>query len=679
MSEANNYKSHRRPAAERERGGDTRGGKNMTMKKKILILCCALLCVTAVFAVMPTSKASEQGRTFVATSTDADGTRLLKEGKNIIIGGSDEQNMTLYSFVMPYDGHIIFSTDIKSCVMYEIVDGEKVYIEDIGFMCEEIVLHKGIRYYMGFYGKGYNNEYTWMTKVTFVPVVTDLKVTPISTVMTQIRNDCQNVKYKADITYSDGTTESKTEGMWTWKSDRGSYISASYEAGGKKYDSSEKLPVGKVKVILSADSGVHADFYITVRGLSDIAKGVLRQGTNILSYGNTSQADALFKFVPDKTAKYMIGPSDDVDVYMAYVSDGIEKMTGVSWDGADDSGYNFKLVAGRTYYISFRNKKFVNHRKICVAIDDKNNWEKSGHDFIWKIYRAGFNKDGVMKHVCSVCGRDIGSKDIIAAGEIKLGKVDYVYNGMPCKPKVTLYNVNKKVISSNSYSVSYEYNNQAGWAVAKVTLKGKYYKGLGKEYFYITPKRPEITALKNLKNGVLITWKKVPGASQYCITDENDKSVVVNASKGTSLVLKVNSPYFGEDKKYTVTAYGNSKYGSMESKPSAKKGIFYITPVKLTRVTNTAAGRLTWRGKCTEGVNGAQLQYSTSKDMSNAKFVNVSCTSDFYDVYGTTPKLFARGKTYYVRLRASYTKKTGKTKQVTYGDWGNVIKVYIRK
>lgn len=653
--------------------------KIMVKGRKMLIICCGLLCVIAVFVGISTSEATEQGHTYVATSTDADGTRQLKEGKNIIIGGCDEANMNLYSFVMPYDGHIEFSTDIKKYVMYEIVDGEKKYIEDIEFLRNETLLHKGTRYFIGFYGKGYNDEYAWMTKVSYIPAIIDLKVTPISTVMTQIRNDYQSIKYKAIITYSDGTTESKNEIMWVWKTDRDNYISVSYEANGKKYTDSKKLPVGRVKVILTADSGVHCDFYITVQGLSNIAKGVLRQGTNILSYGNTSQDKALFKFSPNKTAKYMIGPSDEVNVYMLYVKDGIEQMERVTRNGVDESGYYYKLMAEKTYYINIKNKKFVNSRKICVAVNDKNNWKESGHDFVWKTYKAGFYKEGTLIHECSVCGRQIGSKKIEAVGDMKLSTVDYVYNGKACKPKVTLYNLKKKVISADNYSVSYLYNNQAGWAAAKVTLKGKYYKGSKIEYFYISPQQPKIKSLRNLKNGVQIVWDKVPGASQYCITDENGKNVLVNANDGTSKVLKVETPYFGIDKEYSIIAYGKSKFGSTESKPSSTKGIFYIAPVKLTKVTNSSAGCLNWKGKCTDGVNGIQIQYSMSKNMSSAKIINSNFENEFNYAYGTTSKVFTKGKTYYIRVRAYYSKQSGRKKLVTYGDWGNIVKIYIHK
>ena len=65
--------------------------------------------------------------------------------------------------------------------------------------------------------------------------------------------------------------------------------------------------------------------------------------------------------------------------------------------------------------------------------------------------------------------------------------------------------------------------------------------------------------------------------------------------------------------------------------------------------------------------------------MSSEKIINSNFENEFNYAYGTTSKVFTKGKTYYIRVRAYYSKQSGKKKLVTYGDWGNVVKIYIRK
>lgn len=601
----------------------------------------------------------------------ADNLPELKEGKNIIISGQTEEEMKFYRISMPYDGYLRFANAVSEYEVFELVDGER---KQVG-----TELSGGVTYYIGFYGKAFNNEYIWTTRVTFVPRITNMTVTPIRKVTTYGLMDPNDVRFTLNITYSDGTTEKISSSATSVYTNRLHSISISYISGGKRYYSFEKLPKGNAKVVLTPDSGVGCSFYMKVQGLEDSCKSTLKFGTNTINYNGAKQDETYFKFVPGKTASYSIGLCDEVAVYELVKKDDKEQLSYIDHNGGEyiyeDITYEtigelnyYNLKSGHTYLIKFHNNKFKSSLKICIAYAKTKDLKSSGHCMTWKIYRATNLDEGYKIYKCSVCGMFVKSEEIARINYLRLSPDGYIYTGKTYKPRVTAYDGSGKVIPSTNYTVQYINADKVGTGVVKVRFDSKYYIGTLTDRYYIGAATPKITSVKNVSGGVKVTWNKVKGAEMYYVHYDNKKLV----TKNTSIVIKMNGSW---PVTFSVVAAGKNGYG--KSDPSKEQTAHYAVPIVLKSVKNTAPGVVTWSGKGEWGMP-YQLQYSTDAAMKNAKYYYGVTSGEKDNVTDETGKIFTPGKKYYIRIRVYYKYgRNGKT-QNTYSAWSGIKSVYIK-
>ena len=256
------------------------------------------------------------------------------------------------------------------------------------------------------------------------------------------------------------------------------------------------------------------------------------------------------------------------------------------------------------------------------------------------------------------------SKDISGAGfTVTLSQTAYTYDGKAKKPAVTVTKGTEK-LRGTDFTVKYENNIKPGTAKAIVTGAGVYTGTVTKEF----------TIKEAKKKNIGLTCKKV-FTKKY-----GDKafSLQAKAVKGAKITYKTSDKKVAVvDKKGKVTIKGTgiatitvkataSGYNAKTLKVTVK-----VSPSKASAPSlKTLRGRklkVSW--KKDRRATGYQVQYCTSKAFK--KGVKTVTISKNKTITKTIPKL-ARGKRYYVRVRAYKSVKVNKKTQKLYGAWSSV-------
>lgn len=245
----------------------------------------------------------------------------------------------------------------------------------------------------------------------------------------------------------------------------------------------------------------------------------------------------------------------------------------------------------------------------------------------------------------------------------------------------------KKISTATGYIVRL-YNSQTGGYddMAKVSGDSCRIKNLvaGKKYIFavktyiiigtkeyqsqqseiiVSVKVPKVQNLKAsavTKNSVKLSWSKVTGADRYEVyMSTNGKSwsrrATVTTASYTVKSLKSNKKYY-----FKVRAVDGTAKGSFSSGKSA-------TTLLSTPKATLSAGKknLTVKWNKVSGASGYVIYYSTNKNMSSVKKINVKGGSKVK----TTLKKLKSKKRYYVKVKAY---KTVNGKRI-YGDFSSAV------
>ncbi len=332
---------------------------------------------------------------------------------------------------------------------------------------------------------------------------------------------------------------------------------------------------------------------------------------------------------------------------------------------SDISGAGFTVALSQTSY-TYDGKA----KKPAVTVT-KGTEKLRGTDFTVK-YENNI-KPGTAKAIVTGAGIYTGSvteeftikrSDISSAGfAVALSQTSYTYDGKAKKPAVTVTKGTEK-LRGTDFTVKYENNIKPGTAKAIVTGAGVYTGTVTKEF----------TIKEAKKKNIGLTCKKV-FTKKY-----GDKafSLQAKAVKGAKITYKTSDKKVAVvDKKGKVTIKGTgiatitvkataSGYNAKTLKVTVK-----VSPSKASAPALKALrGRklkVSWKrdGRAT----GYQVQYCTSRAFK--KGVKAITISKNKTVTKTIPKL-ARGKRYYVRVRAYKSVKVNKKTQKLYGAWSSV-------
>ena len=333
--------------------------------------------------------------------------------------------------------------------------------------------------------------------------------------------------------------------------------------------------------------------------------------------------------------------------------------------GIDISGQGFAVTLSESEYT------YDGKAKEPAVTVTKGTEKLTGADFTVK-YENNVNP-GTAKAIVTGAGIYTGSvtkeftikrSDISSAGfTVTLSQTAYTYDGKAKKPAVTVTKGTEK-LRGTDFTVKYENNIKPGTAKAIVTGAGGYTGTVTKEF----------TIKEAKKKNIGLTCKKV-FTKKY-----GDKafSLQAKAAKGAKITYKTSDKKVAVvDKKGKVTIKGTgiatitvkataSGYNAKTLKVTVK-----VSPSKASAPSlKTFRGRklkVSWKrdGRAT----GYQVQYCTSRAFK--KGVKTITISKNKTLTKTIPKL-ARGKRYYVRVRAYKSVKVNKKTQKLYGAWSSV-------
>ncbi|MBR3975680.1 MAG: RICIN domain-containing protein [Clostridia bacterium] len=263
-------------------------------------------------------------------------------------------------------------------------------------------------------------------------------------------------------------------------------------------------------------------------------------------------------------------------------------------------------------------------------------------------YDTGRRNVGTYNVKVTMKGNYTGTKTLsfkikpmdISKCTVKLSATSLTYNGNTRTPTITVTNANGvKLTKDTHYTVTYASGRKnVGTYNVKVTMKGNY------------------TGTKTL------SFKIKPIDISTCTVKLSATSLIYNGEIRTPEVSVINS--YGttlNEKNYTVTySSGRKNVGTykvivtMKGNYTGTKTLtFKILPPKTTISKLTAgAKKITVNlTKKTTQVTGYQIQYSTSKDFTNAKTKTLTSSS----TVKTTLSGLSSAKTYYVRVRTYKT------------------------
>ncbi len=332
--------------------------------------------------------------------------------------------------------------------------------------------------------------------------------------------------------------------------------------------------------------------------------------------------------------------------------------------GIDISGQGFAVTLSESEYT------YDGKAKEPAVTVTKGTEKLTGADFTVK-YENNVNP-GTAKAIVTGAGIYTGSvteeftikrSDISSAGfAVALSQTSYTYDGKAKEPAVTVTKGTEK-LRGTDFTVKYENNIKPGTAKAIVTGAGVYTGTVTKEF----------TIKEAKKKNIGLTCKKV-FTKKY-----GDKafSLQAKAAKGAKITYKTSDKKVAVvDKKGKVTIKGTgiatitvkataSGYNAKTLKVTVK-----VSPSKASAPSlKTLRGRklkVSW--KKDRRATGYQVQYCTSKAFK--KGVKTITISKNKTLTKTIPKL-ARGKRYYVRVRAYKSVKVNKKTQKLYGAWSS--------
>ena len=204
---------------------------------------------------------------------------------------------------------------------------------------------------------------------------------------------------------------------------------------------------------------------------------------------------------------------------------------------------------GKTTYIAtvtFRGKTYKN--KITKAIDHK-----------WKteLNPATMKAAGSKIFTCTVCSKRVNNP-IAKIAKVSLSKAKYTADGKTHTPKVIVKDANGKTLKKNkAYTVAYQAGRkEVGVYTVTVTFKGLYY-GTKVLKMKVLPNAPEAVTATPADGKATITWKAVPGATQYyvycmrdggksffqCATVHGTSAEIGSLKNGTTYLFKVRAVY----------------------------------------------------------------------------------------------------------------------------------------
>ena len=215
------------------------------------------------------------------------------------------------------------------------------------------------------------------------------------------------------------------------------------------------------------------------------------------------------------------------------------------------------------------------------------------------------------------------------------------------QPGTTSYDIYKGLDNSVAFGTlvagKYVYTVRAANAAGEVTLIS--------QEFVVAPAVTSIISANNCASGIYLKWKSINSATGYYIfrREGSGEYTLLADVAGNSAASSISFT----DKKtkgatryaYRICAYKDDAGTHIDGDSSAGKACFKLSAPGAVKVKRLSSKSIRVSFKKVKRARYYQVQYSTSKNFSGAKIVNISGNTK-------TIKKLKKGKKYYVRVRA---------------------------
>ncbi len=170
---------------------------------------------------------------------------------------------------------------------------------------------------------------------------------------------------------------------------------------------------------------------------------------------------------------------------------------------------------------------------------------KLSHSFLTKQSKAGFQKQGKVVHVCSMCGKRETTL-IPAVANIRLSDTKYIFDDSRHTPKVRILDeTGEKLQRNRDYTLTYPSGRRSvGTYSIKIKLIGDYKGSKTVSYKILPAKVTKLTAKPGVKSASL-SWTAAPGATDYVVyyslTEKGGYHKLGSTAKTTASMVRLDT------------------------------------------------------------------------------------------------------------------------------------------
>ncbi|MGN0465790.1 MAG: YDG domain-containing protein [Lachnospiraceae bacterium] len=262
--------------------------------------------------------------------------------------------------------------------------------------------------------------------------------------------------------------------------------------------------------------------------------------------------------------------------------------------------------------------------------------------------------NGIGKYLGTVTKEFTIEKASIGNYTLTLSATKYSYSGSAKKPSTTVKDGSKTLKKDTDYTVSYKNNTNIGFGTVTVSGTGNYTGTLTAE-ISISPAKPSLSGFGKVTSGLTVNWSKVAGATGYEIYRSQNggtyKKVKTITSGTTKSWTDTGATKNGAKYSYQVLAYAKVGSRTIKGSKSSSKSTYRLDTPTIRTLTSSKAKTVTATWNSNKEASGYYIQYSTTSNFSNAKYVDVKGTKN---VSKAISKLTSKRR-YYVRMRSYKT------------------------
>lgn len=333
----------------------------------------------------------------------------------------------------------------------------------------------------------------------------------------------------------------------------------------------------------------------------------------------------------------------------ASLTEYLNGITGVEVDGVTINGSNLGTAI-------FNEDGTINFDAVVI---NRGNSQAVFSDGVKKDYTLSITATGYPSIETKVGQSYV--KTPASALTIALNANTFTYNGKVQKPSVIVKATSGTIVAPENYTLSYSGESKlSGRYSVTINFKNQY---TGSQTYCYSIKPVSISSLKLKLNTTSFTYN---GKIRKPSIIVKDKAGYVVAAQNYTLAYSKGSKLPG---RYSVTVSFKNQYTGSQTY------YYNIKPAKTTLKIASASKKnmkLTW--KKAAGVNGYQIQYSTSSKFKGAKSLSVSSNTA-----AKTINKLSKNKKYFVRIRSYKKIKENKKNTYLYSSWSTVRNIKTKK